>query len=113
MHVEMKFATNITPAEDDEAYLDGQADELERSPSPTRSVCDGLQDYEIASKELSHENLTVNDKRLLTKCLVKPNLQYREKLMEIVKDFPTARNEVPMCDNNTGKSLGENLYDTV
>ena len=42
-----------------------------------------------------------------TKCLIKQHVEFREKMREIVKDFPSMRNEVGL--NNFEKSIGDQL----
>ena len=39
-----------------------------------------------------------------TKCLIKSHLEYRDKMREIVKDFPSMRNEAGI-----NKNLGDQL----
>ena len=42
-----------------------------------------------------------------TKCLIKQNIEFREKMREIVKDFPSMRNEIG--GNNFDKTIGDQL----
>ena len=42
-----------------------------------------------------------------TKCLIKQHVEFREKMREIVKDFPSMRNEVGI--NNFERSIGDQL----
>ena len=42
-----------------------------------------------------------------TKCLIKQHIEFREKMREIVKDFPSMRNEVG--GNNFDKTIGDQL----
>ena len=41
-----------------------------------------------------------------TKCLIKSHLEYRDKMREIVKDFPSMRNEAGISKNLGDQLLG-------
>ena len=43
----------------------------------------------------------------MTKCLMKQNIEFREKMREIVKDFPSMRTE--FGGNNFNKTIGDQL----
>ena len=63
----------------------------------------------MAAGDIEIENLSLRDKKALTKSLVKQDCEFREKMREIVKDFPAMRNEVG--GENFDKTIGKQLFD--
>ena len=61
--------------------------------------------------EITANNIGVQDKKQLTKCLMRQDLEFRERMREIVKDFPTMRTEVGGA--NFDKTIGEQLFDQM
>ena len=106
--MEMKFATNIAPTDDIEDYIDDAPSSPKRSISPTRNDDVGDQ---LVTGEITAHNLGAQDKKALTKCLMRKNLEFRDKMREIVKDFPTMRTAVGGA--NFDKTIGEQLFDTM
>ena len=74
-------------------------DDVENNLSQ-RSLSPGLN----SSQELE-QPASRNDKNDITKCLMKQNIEYREKMREIVKDFPSMRTE--FGGNNFNKTIGD------
>ena len=74
-------------------------DDVENNLSQ-RSLSPGLN----SSQELEQPG-NRNDKNDITKCLMKQNIEYREKMREIVKDFPSMRTE--FGGNNFNKTIGD------
>ena len=74
-------------------------DDVENNLSQ-RSLSPGLN----SSQELEQPGGR-NDKNDMTKCLMKQNIEYREKMREIVKDFPSMRTE--FGGNNFNKTIGD------
>ena len=109
MHVEMKFATNLALPEDKNTIKEeDQAEQLsQRSPSPGNESPAKIRENQFSIGDVDADNLSVRDKKALTKCLVKQDCEFREKMYEIVKDFPSMRTEVG--GGNFEKIIGERL----
>ena len=89
--MEFKFASNIELVED----------EIENNLSQ-RSLSPGLN----SSQEVEYIG-NKNSKKDMSKCLMKQNIEFREKMREIVKDFPSMRTE--FGGNNFNKTIGDQL----
>ena len=98
MHMELKFATNMEPLDD---VLSDDVEQMSvRSMSPALS--DKL---EI---EIAEARQVVKDP---AKCLIKVHHETRDKMKEIVKDFPSMRSEVG--GNNFDKTFGDQLLSST
>ena len=100
MHIEMKYATNTAPAVEnvvDEPVLTHR--------SPSIGSTDGL------DPEVDAGPLTFHDKTVLSKRLMRPDVLFRDRMHEIVKDFPTMRGEVG--GENIDKTIDQQLFDCM
>ena len=96
--MELKFATNMEPLDD---VLSEDMEQMSvRSMSPALS--DKL---EI---EIAEARQVVKDP---AKCLIKVHHETRDKMKEIVKDFPSMRSEVG--GNNFDKTFGDQLLSST
>ena len=98
MHMDLKFATNLEPLDD------VLSDDMEQMS--VRSMSPALSDkLEI---EIAEAKQVVKDP---AKCLIKVHHETRDKMKEIVKDFPSMRSEVG--GNNFDKTFGEQLLSST
>ena len=107
MHMEMKFKTNLPLPMDENEPEDDPKTISPRIQSPVLSN----RDTKLIAGEIRVENITTREKKTLTKQLMRNDLEFRDKMREIVKDFPTMRDEVG--GGNFEKTIGEQLFDQM
>ena len=110
----MKFATNIPlPVDPEEKKAEKAAALSQRSMSPTGSV-DGTvpmdeREFDLANGKIDAADISMRDKKALTGFLYRSDMEFREKMHEIVKDFPTMKKEVG--GKNFDEAISAQLFD--
>ena len=69
------------------------------------------EDQLVAGEIKVVDNLTNREKKALTKRLMKTEIEFREHMREIVKDFPTMRAEVG--GGNFDKTIRDTLFNQM
>ena len=108
MHIEMKFSTNLAaPIEDNE--VDEEEKAISQRSMSTGSIKGVDREEKLVAGEIPIvDNLTNRERKALTKRLMKQEIEFREHMREVVKDFPTMRAEVG--GGNFDKAIRETLF---